>query len=500
MKIIVFLILFFNILPVHALPIDWHGAFGVDTTLIDNFRRIKSIQDNSTIGSGGTQEVGLASGDQANSSFQTYVFRLNPTMIINDSATFFGELTSGYGRGGRLGDDSTRASQDATLTANNQDRQFGNALYMNNTSTGNEDLAINKMYAEYYSDTATYIIGRHSFNWGLGAVYNSGDDVWDRFSYIRDGVTVKVKLGNFHITPYWAKIANTGSLTRATKIKEMGLSLLYDNYEKDMAFGIHYANKQNSAFEGSIRTDINDPTNTDSTNSTNLGKTDVKITDIYFSKSFGDFSFELEVPILSGELGDLYQNNTSTKYKARAILLESTYKLSETWKLKLHGGNVSGDSGSQSSFEAMFLHPNYQVANLMFRFNTRAVSDPNNINVFDSYITNATYVKLAAQYAGQKWSFDFAGIWAKANEVAKATGSAYNHSTNKIFTSTVAQQDDLGMEFDAGFNYQWNKEISIGGDLGYLMTGDYYAYTNSTSTTNEADDTFMLQLRTAIEF
>src|SRR5690606_33748468 len=90
-----------------ALPIDWHGSFGVDTTLIDNFRRIESTVDNSNnmnAGGRGTQEIPLASGNHANASFQTYVFKLSPTVTVNDSASFKMTLTSGYGMGGRFGE------------------------------------------------------------------------------------------------------------------------------------------------------------------------------------------------------------------------------------------------------------------------------------------------------------------------------------------------------------------------------------------------------------
>ena len=86
-----------------ALPIDWHGSFGVDSTILGNFRRIKSKVDNSAINTG-TQEVSLDNGSKSSASWQSYVFKLSPTMVINDAATFFGELTTGYANGGYLGD------------------------------------------------------------------------------------------------------------------------------------------------------------------------------------------------------------------------------------------------------------------------------------------------------------------------------------------------------------------------------------------------------------
>ena len=86
------------------MPIDWHGVFGVDTTLIDNYRRIKSSTDQSPAIFNGSQELKLASGAHSDASHQGYIFRLNPHLLVNDSATFKAEFTSGYGRSGRLGD------------------------------------------------------------------------------------------------------------------------------------------------------------------------------------------------------------------------------------------------------------------------------------------------------------------------------------------------------------------------------------------------------------
>ncbi len=466
-----------------ALPIDWNGVFGVDTTLIDNFRRIKGGSDSSSTNTG-SQELPFAPGNQASASFESYVFRLQPTIIINDAASLKGEISTNYARGGRFGDDSTR-------TASARDASFGSTLYTHNTTNG-DSIVINQLYAELYSDAATWLIGRQSFNWGLGVVYNKGDDRWDRFATARDGVTGKIKIGNFQLTPYWAQIAQT-DYTRASRIREYGASVLYDNVERDLAFGILYGKKQNSSQATSITGD----TNNDSTN-TSLGATDVKITDLYLAKKFGDLSLAVEVPIMSGEIGNYFENGTTAKYKAKAIVLESSYKLTDKWQLQFLAGQVSGQGAGGTDFEAMYLHPNYQVANLMFRYDLRSVS--NGGQIFDSYVHNATYAKLGAIYSTGKWDWDMALIWAKADQVAEAGKLSYNHTTGKTFTAATTQKDDLGTELDIGFNYKWNQEVHVGASAGYLMTGDYYAYTNDPAIVNSTENTLVFQLRTSIDF
>ncbi len=480
-----------------ALPVDWHGVFGVDSTLIDNFRRIEKTTDDSNLGNAGnmgTQEVPLATGNHANSSFQSYIFRLNPVILVNDAATVKAEFSSGYGRGGRLGDNSTQSLEPG----------FGNTLYSMNFSDDDKSLLINKLYMELYSDTATYQIGRHSFHYGLGAVFHNGEGTWDRHSLVRDGLTMNLKLGNFKISPYWAKIGSLGSLTRATKIKEYGAALTYDNVSKNLGFGILFAKKQNSSFNTELTAgtsqNLPDPSTGNYNSYTSLGKTNVKILDLFFKKGFGNFNFALEIPILSGNIGNLFQENT--KYKAKAFLFESNYQLSKRWSLGLDAGKVKGDDGNQANFEAMYLNPNYQIANLLFKYNMRAISNPDGANsrsLYDSYVNNVNYIKLSGTYASEKWTFNTAFIYAQAEQVAKAGNLAFNHMTNKSFTADFNQENDMGMELDLNLDYKWNSEVSIGSSLGYLFTGDYFGYTN-TATPNSVKDSFVAQIRSAVHF
>jgi len=466
-------------LPSFALPIDWHGVLGFDSTIIDGYRRIESKTDNS--GAAGSQEVSLPTGGTENGNFQNYVFRLMPNIVINDSASIKAELSNGYGRGGFIGNNSTQS----------QASGVSNQLYPYNFSSGDDSLTINQLYAELYSDTATYVIGRHAQHFGLGAVVNSGENIWDRFFYLRDGLTVKVKLGNFKLEPYWTRVAAGDSLTKGTRIKDYGLSLVYDSIEQDLAFGILYNKKQTTYNSSSYTTNIS------GTNQT-LSNGDVKLTDIYVKKTFGNFDIGLEVPIISGELGNLFGSGV-TKYKAKAYVLEANYKTSGSWSFSFLAGMVNGDDGVDNSFDAMYLNPNYQVANLLFRYNLQAVANSNNYSIYDSYINNATYAKFGTTYQSEKWKWDIAAIWAKADQAAKAGTRSYNHFTNKTFTANYDQKYDLGLELDTGFEYKWNAEVTVGANAGYLFTGKYFGYTN-TATENVVDNSYVLQLRTSINF
>lgn len=468
----------------YSLQIDWQGDLGFDSTMINKYRFISEKDQSSSIDTG-SQEVALGSGNKANASFQSYVFKLRPHIIVNDSASIKAEFTTGYASGGFLGDNST-----SSLESDN----YGNALYVPNTTTG-EDLHIKKLYAEYFSDTATYVVGRQPYHWGLGSLYNSGEGLWDRHTYVRDGLTLKFKVGNFNLNPYWARISSGSTLTKATRMKEYGISLYYDNPNRDIAFGIHYAKNKNGA-NADAKTDIKD-----TSTPYPLAKTDVKITDLYFKKSFGRFLTEIEIPLMSGEIGNIYQvaGENSAKYRAKAIILKTSYALNDQWKVNFGAGEVSGHSGSESSYKAMFLNPNFQIANLLFRYNRQAVSSSSK-SIYDSYVTNTRYLKFGVQQETASFKWNAAVIWAKANETAKAGTTSYNHSTNKQFVAVENQKDDLGTEVDFSIDYKWSKEIEIGASAGYLKTGDYWAFNNDTQSELNAKDSFVLQIKTGLSF
>lgn len=464
-----------------ALPIDWHGAFGVDSTLISGYRRVKATTVQTT--NDGTQEVGLDAGGKGSANWLSYVFKLAPTMIINDAATFKAELTTGYANGGMLGD-----SSETDKNGNNNI-----PLYYHNQAKGS-NVNIKKAYLELYSDTATYLIGRHTYQWGLGAIYNDGSNTWDRHASSRDGITMKLKVGNFHVHPFWSKVANTG-LTTATDVKEYGVGLLYDNAERDIAFGIMYGVKASNGSNTTITSTIQ------TTTAQTVGATDVKITDIFLKKTWDKFDFAVEVPLMSGDLGKTISGGSTVSYSTKAILAQTNYRLNDSWTFGLDGGHVNGHDGSTSKFGALYLNPNYQVANLLFRYNIAAIgSNGANGSVYDSYITNAMYLKLRSSYSTEKWIFDTAIIYAKALEVAEAGKSAYNHTKNKIFTATTTQSDKLGTEIDMNATYKWNNEVSIGAGLGYLITGDYFSYTNDPAVKNEAKSSLLLQVNTSVTF
>ena len=466
-----------------ALPINWQGRLGYDLTLIDNFQRLKNLNKKS--GDAGSQEVTAPITTHPHASFNSYLFTLNPIILVNDAATIKGEITSGYGRGGFLGDDS----------GTDKSNKFTNAIYQYNTvSYTKTPLVISQLFTELYTETATIVVGRRPKHWGMGAVYHGGDNFWDHHSSIYDGISTIIKIGNFVVEPYLFRIDASKRLEKTANAREQGISVLYDNPDQDLLFGALYSQKQNGP-GGSAQTSAI-PLNNVTDNL--LAANNIDVTDLYISKKWNKFQLTAEFPMLSGKLGQVFGPDGS-KFKASALLTRVEYQVNPTWGLQFDFGTVSGHTGDDRTFEAMYLHPNFQIANLLFRYNLNAIAERSE-SIYDSYITNANFYKFSARYLADKWTWKMGVIYAQALQTAQNGKNGFNHTTNKKFLAVANQSSDLGLEFDGGFDYAWNQEIKLTADFGYLFTGDYYAFINSATMENQAENSFVVQIKTSIDF
>lgn len=446
----------------HALPIDWSGTFGVDSHYLSNHRRTTDKVDPVARKEGSQQ---IESSDKG-TNFQTYIFKLNPTIIINDGVTLKGEISTGSIRGGFAG---------------NEGQNENNGSYFFTSPSQNSNLNINQMYAEIYADTALIKIGRMSKHYGLGTIYDNGTDAWDRYFTMYDGIEAEMKIGNFSVTPYWAKISTLGNdgnvnPSGSADVRELGAVLKYHNKNRDLEVSILYAKRSSepdSAFY--TRQDVD---NTGAPTATALrGKTDVTIINPYIKKQWKDLTVAFEAPMISGDYGDVGLGSTNSKLSANAYILDAKYDLNPKWELGLKAGQVSGDKAGSSKFEAAYLHPNFQIAELMFRYYYPGFNEGGR-SIFNSPITNAQFARLHGTYKTDKWNWKAAFIFANAMETAKAGERSYHHERNYAFNSTAKQDKNLGFEVDLGFDYLWNPNVMISGYYGYWFVGDYYAFTN----------------------
>jgi hypothetical protein len=472
-----FLLFIFSTLSINsakALPIDWSGVFGADTHLISNTCKSgdnvgpKYENDGSRVnGTEGTQGI---SGD-CNASFQTYVFKLNPQMIVNDGVTLKGEFSTGHIRGGFSGDNS----------ANNQDGS-GNNSYFFTTPAQRSSLNVNQMYMELYADTALVKIGRMSKHYGLGIVFDDGNDPWDRFLTMYDGIDAEMKVGNFSLIPYWAKISSYSETSSKAEpsgsfdVREAGVTAKYDNKNQDLVVSVLYA-KRSSETKNALYNSEQD----DAVEIFNRGKTEITVIEPFISKKWNKLKVALEASLQSGDYGNVYNNSTKSTLSSQAFILDAKYELNPKWEVGFIGGQVSGDDGSTDGFEAAYLHPNFHVADFMFRYNYAAFSEGGK-SIFDASIMNTRFYKFHANYKADKWTWKSALIIAKAMETAQSGKDAYQHEEGYKFAAGQTQSDNLGWELDFGFDYRWNPNVTISGYYGYWKVGDYYSFTNAAET------------------
>ncbi len=454
-----------------ALPIDWSGVFGADTHMLSNTCRTgdnigateKPLPTDTRTG---TQA--LRNGD-CDASFQTYTFRLNPNIIINDGVTLKGELSTGHIRGNFAGSDS----------ANNQDGSANNSYFFT-TPSQRSALNINQMYMEMYADTALIKIGRMSRHFGMGLVFDNGSDPWDRFLTMYDGIEAEMKIGNFSVIPHYAKISNYNDgaenareASGALDVRELGLIAKYDNKNSDLVASVLYA-KRSSERQSSLYN-----SNSAAADKLERGKTEVTVIEPYVAKRWSKLRVSAEGSLQSGDYGNIYGPNESSKLSAQAYVAEAKYDLNPKWDIGLLAGQISGDKGETSKFEATYLHPNFHVADLMFRYNYAAINEGGR-SIFDSSITNARFFKFYGNFKTDKWTWKGAVVMANALETATAGKQAYHHEENYRFTSTQKQDASYGYEIDLGFDYMWNPNVMISGYYGYWAVGDYYAFSNAT--------------------
>ena len=481
----IFIGLFFTPLS-WAATVEVNGFIGFDSSIISKYDHGHSAAADN----GASQ--GIFTQGKNTASFQTYLFHLDPTIIINDAATIKGEISTNYGRGGIFGE-STQSAKDHTWA--------GPTYLLSTTTAQNNDprnnvLSINQLYTELYTDFGTLQIGRFAQHWGLGAIDHAGNDPWNRYVTAKDGMAIKAKIGHFKITPWWAKINKGGSLSSSAGQREYGLALLYDNPERDLMLGVSYTNRH---AKGALGGDGINNQQGGAVHSITSAKT--KVFSLFAKKVYKKLTFATEIPLANGHFNNLYDGVGKTTYNAHALLFEVSYKKSPKWNFASKFGYVSGDKGKQDKFSALYLNPNYQIANLLFNYNLVNMAY-NDKSIWDRYLTNLKYLRLLATYSTDKWDYTGAIIMALANEVAKAGATAFNHEKNYRFNvddGKANQKKGYGTEIDLDLTYHWNQETTVTGSIGYLLAGDYYAF-NNTDQKAKVQNPYLIQAKVGMSF
>jgi len=448
-----------------ALTLDWSGYFRADHTYVRNF-----------------QLEGKSS-----TTISSLFMRLKPRVLVNDNVIVRSEWNIGDPVTGFFGRGIPREDRNNPL------------------STGKDPFAISasRLWLDVHTDFGTLQVGRAPFHWGLGVIFNSGDDPFDRFQTTSDTIRLVSKFGYLSLMPIYAKNsfgrAAAGSRNPTTNailqggddVTDYGLGLKYDNPEEDIEGGALFYKRNAPDSQNAYYYPAGSAVFTPGANGMNL-----RLINLYAKKSWSKFEIGAEVPLYSGDIGDMNGVGSRNLFSATAVAVEAALKF-DTWKHSLKVGTVPGQGAANTgnrgrNFGALEFHRGYKLGQVLFNYNLGHFGPANPdavpgspsagdvvVSPYDSAISNAKYVMFSSEKRWEQWGVNFGVVWAQANQTAEAGKDFYNHRARRWFTSTGKQSSNIGLEVDLGARYNWDDNISFGADAGVLMPGDYLKFTDS---------------------
>lgn len=449
-----------------AMDLDWHGQFRTETNWLFGYSNGSLRTDTPT-----DHGYFIPLNGDSPASFQNLFLRMTPRLMVNDNISVYSNLWFGTPDKGIFGGDLSEAGQNSVVSQ---------------TRTGNSTISASTFYAEVATDFGTLSVGRVPLNWGLGVVWNTTVDGFDRMPSTADGFRLESKLGAFKFTPAVYKYragSNFGGANAAGSLNtkagfssasDYSLALTYTNDDEQMDLGVLFVRRI-----AGMEAKITSPFSVDTASTT--GYT-FNIWDIYFKKKTGIFTASAEIPLVTGLVG----NNS---YTTVAGALKVDAQLDDAWKIKFNGGLANGQDNSASAaaaatakYTAFYFHPDYRPALLMFNYNLRNLSDGSS-SPFNNPVTNAQFLALGFDYANAKWNHGVNAIYANALKSADGVaGGVYFNSWDGIYkssTAAAAQDKGLGFEMDYSIGYQWDDAVKVGAVAGLFFPGKFFEFSNS---------------------
>jgi len=476
-----------------ALDLDWSGQFRAENHFISNYSLDSSdagsLNDVTRSGAGGYYIPG---GGQKSTSFQTLFLRLRPKVIVNDNVFIKSEFWAGNPIFGLFGNGAPGTTDQ---------RQYYS------TQSSGSVISAQRFWGEFLSDIGTVQVGRAPLNWGLGVVWNSGDDLWDRYQSTGDVIRLISKFGAFSFVPSIIKYSlgntiggacnagATGCLTvpGSGGVSDYSLAFKYENPDEDFEAGVNFVKRLAGAAQ--------DPTNGF------LGVEGVpaglnyNTWDLYGRKKFGRISLGAEVPIISGRIG-------RSDYSAVAAAAEAKWQISDSWDASLRGGYAPGTGGDPANYKAFYFHPNYRLGLIMFNYQLANFAGPQanaggaNSSPFGESIVNANYLAASLGWKLEKWRVHTGFIYALANESAQA-GSQFYNTRQRKYVANVSGRDQgksLGSEIDLGMAYQYDDSFQFRLDTGIFLPGDFFKFANLAGVENAISAPIAIQLGVGANF
>ncbi len=470
---------------VAALEIDWNGQFWSEFNYVHNYSTDSGGTSDPRATAGG---YFVPNGGNSNAVFQSLFLRLRPKAIINDNISIKSEwwvLDPIFGLYG------------AALPYSGGQNQF-----YSNQSRGSA-ITAQRVWGEFVSDVGTFQIGRVPLQWGLGLVWNSGDNLWDRYMSTGDAVRWIAKFGAFTVAPSYILYTTGNSIAGGGGVGDYSVILKYENQEDELEAGVNLLKRvggDNQDYTGGAvySPGIGGPAA--------MGL-NYFIYDIFARKRLNQFTLGIEIPIATGS------------YSGFGVATEMDWKSNDSLGLLLKAGYASGQPGSSSSssngVQAFYFNPNYHIGMIMFNYQLSGFAGAQTANnpgtnpsslksPYDNPIVNAAYGSLSAQIKpSDKWTFRPALIYAIAPNTANGSSPYfYNYwsRSKQSFTQGATNQGaSLGLEADLGLSFQWDEYFTFALDTGLFFPGSFYTFSNLAAAT-PIHPIFATSLRVGVNF
>ncbi len=443
-------------------------------------------------------------GGAKDTSFQNLFLKLRPKLVVNDNIYIKSEWWLGNPIFGLFGN---------SLPYTVDQKQFYSSQSAGSTITAQ------RFWGEFVTDLGTFQVGRVPLHWGLGIVWSSGDNFWDRYISTGDAVRWIAKFGAFSFIPSF--IVNSSGNTIGGScvvigqtcvnglgvggVTDYSLILKYENLEEDLEGGINIIRRIGGSGQDPA-SGVLVPQN--GFLAQQAGVMNFNTYSLYARKKFTRFILAAEVPIITGQLGN-------SSYQTFGFASEATWKTTDSVEMLLKAGYASGQpnsgGGTIDTFRTFYFNPNYKIAMILFNYQLSNFAGPQNLNnpnlsqsqlksPYDNPIVNAMYLSVGSHIKPwEKWSLNPVLTYARAHQVASSSQYFYNYSTRSTGLAVQNQGSELGWEFDLGITFQWDEYFQFTLDNGIFFPGNFYAFSNS-SITNATNPVFASSVRIGVNF
>jgi hypothetical protein len=489
-----------------ALELDWSGQFRSEFNYIKTY----TLDGNATQNGLDAARVAgkgyyIPEGGSNDAQFQSLFLKLQPKLIVNDNISIKSEWWVGDPVYGFFG---SAAPYDF-------DKQQYNETYSRGAS-----ITAQRIWGEFLTDFGTLKIGRAPLQYGLGLVWNSGDDLWSHYESTGDTVSLVSKFGAFSFIPSFVSYStgnNIGGncqgpnsvtapqgctpLAGSGGLSDYSLQIKYENLDEDFDAGLNFIRR--------IAGGAQDPT---SGTQWDGGATSLNYNtyDIYVKKKVGKLSMAAEIPVVNGSAGGV-------SYSTWAFAAETDLRTSDSWDLGLKFGHAPGQPNDVSqvpaSYKGFYFNPNYQVALIMFNYQFANFAGPNTLNnpnvapaklasPYDNPIMDANYVAFTPTLHADKWQFHATYLFAKAPDTAAPNSFFWNNRLrqNVSNATTETQSTSLGWEMDYGAQFQYDQYFVFKLDAGVWFPGAFYAFSNAPGDDNPTNAVLAAVARVGVSF